>query len=129
MDGLPKDDNREQDRFAKWRQTKHLEGEEVGVLALMTRLAVSDIENAEPRDAAEMTDMMKALNIDPVEAEFEYRRLYYYMQANCAACHVKKRCRDDLACKVAAKRFVEYCENHELLNEMRADPDLLLDPK
>ena len=80
---------------------------------------------AEPRDAAEMTEMMKALNIDPVEAEFQYRRLYYVMEANCAGCRDKQRCRADLADNTAAENFRDYCENEALLNEMRAEPDVL----
>ncbi|MGV0910527.1 DUF6455 family protein [Martelella sp. FOR1707] len=80
---------------------------------------------AEPRDAAEMTEMMKALNIDPVEAEFQYRRLYYGMEANCAGCRDKERCRADLASNTAAENFRDYCENEALLNEMRADPYML----
>ena len=80
---------------------------------------------AEPRDAAEMTEMMKALNIDPVEAEFQYRRLYYGMEANCAGCRDKDRCRADLASNTAAENFRDYCDNEALLNEMRADPEML----
>ena len=80
---------------------------------------------AEPRDAAEMTEMMKALNIDPVEAEFQYRRLYYGMEANCAGCRDKERCRADLASNTAAENFRDYCDNEALLNEMRADPEML----
>ena len=88
-------------------------------------LSTAQFAFAEPRDAAEMTEMMKALNIDPVEAEFEYRRLYYGMEANCAGCRDKERCRADLASNTAAENFRDYCENEALLNEMRADPDML----
>lgn len=80
---------------------------------------------AEPRDAAEMTEMMKALNIDPVEAEFQYRRLYHGMEANCAGCRDKERCRADLAGNTAAENYRDYCENEAVLNEMRADPAML----
>lgn len=129
MDSLQDDNNQTDDRFAQWRRAEHLDGEEAGILAFMQRMVESEVTNAEPRDAAEMTEMMKALNIDPVEAEFQYRRLYYYMQANCAACGSKARCRDDLACDKVARHFVEYCENNELLNEMRANPEMLLNPR
>ena len=126
MDVFHQDDNQQEDRFAAWRKADHYEGEEAAALAFLERLAEYDIEYAEPRDAAEMTEMMKALNIDPVEAEFQYRRLFYGMQANCAGCRAKNRCRDDLSCNVADHRFMEYCENYELLNEMRANPEILL---
>ena len=127
MAGLPQDNNKSIDRFTHWRDADHLAGEESGLLAFMQRIYKTDIDAAEPRDAEEMFEMMKALNIDPVEAEFQYRRLYYHMQANCASCNAKQRCRDDLACSKAAQRFVDYCENHQLLNEMRANPDTILD--
>ncbi|TNB47276.1 hypothetical protein FF124_13975 [Martelella lutilitoris] len=119
------DDNRADDRYADWRKAAHFEGEEAALLAFLQRIAEEDIATAEPRDASEMSEMMKALNIDPVEAEFQYRRLYYGMQANCAACRAKERCRKDLACNAADRHFREYCENSEILSEMRADPDML----
>ncbi|WP_144409574.1 DUF6455 family protein [Martelella endophytica] len=126
MNALSEDDNHAADRFAAWREAEHTVGEESAALAFLERLAAEDLDRAEPRDAAEMTEMMKALNIDPVEAEFQYRRLYYGMQANCAGCRAKQRCRDDLACSAAARHFREYCENNELLTEMQANPDILL---
>ncbi|QQM32311.1 hypothetical protein JET14_09340 [Martelella lutilitoris] len=119
------EDNRAGDRYADWRDAAHFEGEEAALLAFLQRIAEEDIATAEPRDASEMSEMMKALNIDPVEAEFQYRRLYYGMQANCAGCRAKERCRNDLACCTADRHFREYCENAEILSEMRADPDLL----
>ncbi|WP_176083074.1 DUF6455 family protein [Martelella sp. HB161492] len=125
MGTIPDHEDRACDRFAEWRSTEHFEGEEAGLLAFLQRLVAKDIENAEPRDANEMTEMMKALNIDPVEAEFQYRRLYYGMLANCAACRAKARCRNDLSCETAERNFTDYCENQEILNEMRANPHML----
>lgn len=93
--------------------------------AVFPAFSTSQFDLAEPRDAAEMTEMMKALNIDPVEAELQYRRLYYGMEANCAGCRDKERCRADLARNTAAENFRDYCENEVLLNEMRAEPDVL----
>nr|WP_272211019.1 hypothetical protein [Marinicella sp. W31]MDC2876918.1 hypothetical protein [Marinicella sp. W31] len=124
MDVLTNDSSAD-DRYADWRNASHFEGEEAGLLAVLQRIADEDLATAEPRDACEMGEMMKALNIDPVEAEFQYRRLYYGMQANCAGCRSKQRCRDDLACNTAGRHFREYCENAETLSEMRADPDVL----
>ncbi|WP_174801187.1 DUF6455 family protein [Martelella limonii] len=94
--------------------------------AVFPSLSTAPFAEFELRDAAEMSEMMKALNIDPVEAEFQYRRLYYGMEANCAGCRDKKRCRTDLAHGQASENFRDYCENETLLNEMRADPDVLL---
>ncbi|MET3599951.1 DUF6455 family protein [Martelella mangrovi] len=123
--GVLTDDNHADDRYAEWRNATHSEGEESAALAFLQRIAAEDIAMAEPRDASEMNEMMKVLNIDPVEAEFQYRRLFYGMQANCAGCRAKQRCRADLACQRAERHFREYCENSEILSEMRADPDML----
>lgn len=81
---------------------------------------------AGPHAADEMAEMMRALNIDQSDVAVLHPALYREMQFTCAKCRSKNRCRHDLAAQIAGQEFSGYCGNAQNLNEMRADPDLLL---
>ena len=89
----------------------------------LTRAALIEIAESDPSACSEMIRMMRALNIDPMEAagEPEFER----MAANCARCPNKGRCREHLAAGTAARRLDEFCENVDALNAMRASPHLM----
>ena len=85
------------------------------------------LAKAGPHSADEMTAMMKALNIDPMEVATRYQHQFRDMQINCSQCGSKERCRKDLQEHTAAAEFAGYCNNADHLISMRAMPELLAD--
>lgn len=81
---------------------------------------------AGPHAADEMPALMRSLNIDPAEVEFQMRQTFRAMQIACAECQSKERCHRDLQMGTIDKAFVDYCNNAESLNALRANPDVLL---
>lgn len=84
------------------------------------------LAKAGPHAADEMPRLMRALNIDPAEVEFRMRRLFRSMQVTCSSCASKQSCRHDIDSGQIRDAFASYCGNTDLLNELRADPDLLI---
>ncbi|PYB70754.1 DUF6455 family protein [Rhizobium wuzhouense] len=82
---------------------------------------------AGPHAADEMPEVMRALNIDPAEVDFQMRQTFRGMQIACAECASKDQCRRDLKSGAIGKAFVDYCNNAESLNALRANPEVLLD--
>ncbi|GEO87461.1 MULTISPECIES: DUF6455 family protein [Alphaproteobacteria] len=85
-----------------------------------------ELAKAGPHAADEMIQMMKTLNIDPVEVELRLRNQFRDMQITCAHCASKGECRKDLGTGAAGEAFVHYCGNAEELNALRANPDFQL---
>ncbi|MGR6431274.1 DUF6455 family protein [Rhizobium sp. PAMB 3182] len=125
------------DRISEWwetrpaRQSSELAGLcefDLERLARDCGLPTSDfleLARKPPNAAAEMPEMMRALNIDPVEVELEHPAEFRNMQATCALCPSKAKCRRDLGHGRADQNFDSYCGNADALNGMRAEPDLL----
>ncbi len=84
------------------------------------------IIKAGPHAADEMKRMMKALNIDADAVEAGDRHLYRDMLAVCARCESKGECRRDLRDGRAIDNYGHYCPNAESMNELRAEPDMLM---
>ncbi|KQW30903.1 hypothetical protein ASE36_00970 [Rhizobium sp. Root274] len=82
---------------------------------------------AGPHAADEMPQVMRALNIDPDEVDYQMRKLFRDMQIACSNCQSKDQCRHDLQAGTIGKTFVDYCNNAESLNALRASPDLLME--
>lgn len=80
-----------------------------------------------PAAAEEMLALMQAINIDPVEAQLIHPALFADMEATCARCSGKARCRADIASGKLEKEFTRYCGNATALNTLRAEPDMLRD--
>lgn len=83
------------------------------------------LAKAGPGAADEMIEMMKALNIDPMEVSMCHPHQFRDMQVNCSSCASKGRCRRDLAAGQAALHVNDYCNNSDHLAAMRATPELL----
>ena len=82
-------------------------------------------EDPKPVNADEMPFMMQALNIDPVDVETNDPEGFRAMQGACATCANKGGCRSDLKDGTAPERYLSYCNNADLLNALRADPEML----
>jgi Family of unknown function (DUF6455) len=82
---------------------------------------------AGPHAADEMPDVMRALNIDPDEVDHKMRKLFRNMQIACSSCQSKEQCRRDLQRGTIDKTFVDYCNNADSLNALRANPEVLID--
>ncbi len=82
---------------------------------------------AGPHAADEMPQVMRALNIDPAEVDYKMRQLFRGMQIACADCQSKGQCRRDLQQGTIESNFVDYCNNADSLNALRANPDVLLE--
>jgi hypothetical protein len=82
---------------------------------------------AGPHAADEMPELMRSLNIDPAEVEFQMRIQFRDMQIACSNCQSKEHCRRDLKHGVIDETFTDYCNNADSLNALRAHPELLLD--
>ncbi len=76
--------------------------------------------------ADEMPSMMRALNIDPAAVDARDHAAFRSMEAACATCSNKSGCRADLKAGTAPEHYVSYCRNTELLNALRAEPEMLL---
>lgn len=83
--------------------------------------------SSSPDDGAvEMPQMMQTLNIDPTTVETSDPDGFRTMQANCAKCANKAGCRADLGAGTAPQHYLGYCRNADLLNALRADPEMLV---
>lgn len=82
---------------------------------------------AGPHAADEMPEVMRALNIDPNEVDYQMRKLFRDMQIACSGCQSKQQCRNDLQRGTIDRTFVEYCNNADSLNALRAKPEVLID--
>ncbi len=76
--------------------------------------------------ADEMPSMMRALNIDPAAVDARDHAAYRSMERACATCSNKSGCRADLKAGTAPEHYVSYCRNTDLLNALRAEPEMLL---
>lgn len=92
----------------------------------VSRAGLIEIAEGDPSSCREMIRMMRALNIDPVEAAAEPE--FAEMAGKCAGCPDKGRCRSHLADGSAARHFNDFCANADALNAMRATPHLLDHP-
>ena len=81
---------------------------------------------AGPHAADEMPEVMRALNIDPAEVDYQMRRLFRDMQIACSGCQSKEQCRHDLQRGTIDRTFVEYCKNADSLNALRVHPEVLM---
>ncbi|MCC2609322.1 DUF6455 family protein [Neorhizobium sp. Rsf11] len=128
-------------RIARWCSTTWDSIEEAKVLASLDDETVKILahDNAMSRDefislirrgphaADEMASLMRLLNIDPEEVKLAEPLEFRDMHITCSKCQEKARCRRELADGAAVADFADYCANAELLNEMRARPELLAD--
>ncbi|MDO6963814.1 DUF6455 family protein [Rhizobium alvei] len=85
------------------------------------------IVRAGPHATDEMLAMMKALNIDAAAVQANDPHLFHDMQVVCAECESKGRCRKHLADGSAASTYAGYCGNAPLMNELRAEPEMLVE--
>lgn len=89
----------------------------------LSRASLVAIAERDPSACSEMIRMMRALNIDPVEAAAEPQ--FAEMAERCAGCPSKGQCRNHLADGSAAAHLDDFCANAQQLNTMRATPHLL----
>jgi hypothetical protein len=82
---------------------------------------------AGPHAADEMPEVMRALNIDPNEVDYQMRKLFRDMQIACSSCQSKEQCRRDLQRGRIDETFIDYCNNADSLNALRARPEVLMD--
>jgi hypothetical protein len=82
---------------------------------------------AGPHAADEMPEVMRALNIDPNEVDYQMRKLFRDMQIACSSCQSKEQCRRDLQRGTIDETFIDYCNNADSLNALRARPEVLMD--
>lgn len=89
----------------------------------ISRASLVAIAEQDPSACSEMIRMMRALNIDPMEAAGEPE--FPEMAGRCAGCRNKHQCHDHLREGTASAHLDEFCANATELNAMRATPHLL----
>lgn len=77
--------------------------------------------------ADDMEYLMRALNIDPDAVHYDEPGLYRGLQASCALCEDKARCRAELNAGTMRENYTHFCPNHETMSELRAHPEFQTD--
>lgn len=77
--------------------------------------------------ADDMEYLMRALDIDPNAVHYDEPGLYRGLQAACALCEDKARCRAELNAGTMRENYTHFCPNHETMSELRAHPEFQID--
>jgi hypothetical protein len=121
-----------------WKTRKELHGQMDELLSLgdteiaeiaadcgISRDQLIKVVQAGPHAADEMVELMRALNIDPDAVQSGETHLFHDMQLTCTECRTKEECRRHLNDGTVADTYNRYCANSAILNELRAEPEMM----